>query len=265
MTRASLAIFSAFWQIVLTYRGMMVIQAVRLLLLPVVLLSAWLSIEKMPGNPYSDADYLLYYLLVPFILNITDSRSIFKFASAVKDGSLSRDLLKPYPAPLLFLIETVTGNLVQLVYLLPMTIAGLFFFRQRLPQIDFNYQLVTYFGLALAGGAILRMLVSGSIALLGFWLENVTTLNLVLNGGIWALLGGMIVPVATFPDTIREIAGYLPYRYMLSFPIEILTGRLGHDELISGFLVILAWSAIFGVLCRGIWCRGLKAFTAYGG
>jgi ABC-2 type transport system permease protein len=109
------------------------------------------------------------------------------------------------------------------------------------------------------------MLVAGCIALLGFWIENVTTLNLVINGGVWALLGGMIVPVATFPETIRNIAGYLPYRYMLSFPIEVLSGRLAEGEILFGFTTIFCWSALLLVISRFLWKRGLKGYTAYGG
>lgn len=265
MIQASATVFKAFWQIILTYRGMMIIQAVRLLLLPIVLLSAWLSIEKAPGNPYENADYLLYYLLVPIILNITDSRTIFKFTQAIRDGSLSRDLLKPYPAAAMYIIETLAGNLVQLVYLVPITAASLLLFKDRLPDLNLSFGVLLFFSLAVAAGALLRMLVSGAIALLGFWIENVTTLNLVINGGVWALLGGMIVPVATFPPAIREIAGYLPYRYMLSFPIEVLSGRLNSAEINSGFIVIGFWSLLFLLLTRFIWQRGLKSYTAYGG
>ena len=265
MIEASITIFKAFWQIILTYRGMMVIQAIRLLLLPIVLLSAWLSIEKAPGNPYGDSDYLLYYLLVPIILNITDSRIVFKFPAAIRDGSLSRDLLKPYPPPLLFVIETLSSNLVQMLYLVPITVLAIWWLGDRLPSLNLDGSSIAAFICAIIAGALLRMLVSGSISLLGFWIENVTTLNLVVNGGIWALLGGMIVPVATFPPTIRTVAGYLPYRYMLSFPIEVLSGRLNTAEIHQGFLTTMAWSAIFLVLCRITWQRGLKTYTAYGG
>ena len=82
MTSAHIATLAAHFKIIFTYRGMMLIQAVRLILLPLVLAAAWLSIQKTAENPYSDADYLLYYLLVPVILNLTDSRLVFRFPMA---------------------------------------------------------------------------------------------------------------------------------------------------------------------------------------
>ncbi len=262
---ANLATLMAHFRIIFTYRGLMLIQAIRLTLLPMVLASAWLSIEKTPGNPYSDSDYLLYYLMVPVILNLTDSRLIFRFPLSVRDGSLSRELLKPYPPLAGYVLESVANNLIQLIYLLPFTLIMAFIVRERLLLGHLNPQLFAGAMLAVVMGGLVRLLVSGSIALTGFWLEDVTTLNLILNGGIWALLGGMIVPVATFPDSIRKIAELLPYRYMLSFPIEILTGRLSASQILEGFAIAGFWSLGFALLARQIWKRGLKVYSAYGG
>lgn len=260
-----LAVLAAYFRIILTYRGMLLIHGLRLLLLPLVLASAWLSIEKTPGNPYNDSDYLLYYLLVPVIMNLTDSRIVFKFSLAVKDGSLNRDLLKPFPPLLGYLLESIANNAMQLVYLVPFSFVFWLFVRDRIVLDHLRPSLLLFFPAAILIGWLARLAVSGSIALLSFWIEDVTTLNLVLNGGIWALLGGMIVPVATFPEKIRYIAELLPYRYMLSFPIEIVSGRLSNVEIYQGFGTALLWIILFSALMRIIWKSGLKTYTAYGG
>ncbi|OGK06584.1 MAG: hypothetical protein A2W80_13790, partial [Candidatus Riflebacteria bacterium GWC2_50_8] len=208
-TDGKLAVLLAYFKIILTYRGMMLIHAIRLLLLPLVLASAWLSIEKTASNPYSESDYLLYYLLVPVIMNLTDSRIVFKFSLAVKDGSLNRDLLKPFPPLMGYLLESIASNAMQLVYLVPFTIILWVFVHDRVVLGHLEPSLLLFFAAAIIIGGLARLMISGSIALLSFWIEDVTTLNLILNGGIWALLGGMIVPVATFPDQIRYIAELL--------------------------------------------------------
>lgn len=260
-----LAILLAHFRIILTYRGMMLIHAIRIILLPMVLASAWLSIEKTPGNPYSDGDYLLYYLMVPIILNLTDSRLLFRFPSAVRDGTLNRELLRPFPPLYGYVLEGLANNLIQLIYLIPATLITGFLIYDRLSLGHLNYAVILYFFIAIILGGIVRMLVSGSISMLGFWIEDVTTLNLIINGGVWALLGGMIVPVATFPESIRRFAEMLPYRYMLSFPIEIFSGRLDASAIFSGFLTVLIWIFVFAILMRLIWVSGLKTYSAYGG
>ncbi|MBU1108184.1 MAG: ABC-2 family transporter protein [Candidatus Riflebacteria bacterium] len=259
------AVLIAYFKIILTYRAMMLIHAIRLLLLPLVLASAWLSIEKTASNPYSDSDYLLYYLLVPVIMNLTDSRVVFKFSQAVKDGSLNRELLKPFPPLMSYLLESLANNALQLLYLVPFTLVFWLFVRDRVLLGHLKPSLLLFFVVAIIIGTLARLVVSGSIALLSFWIEDVTTLNLILNGGIWALLGGMIVPVATFPENIRHIAELLPYRYMLSFPIEIFSGRLSNSEIYIGFATATFWIILFAIIMHIIWKSGLKTYTAYGG
>lgn len=265
MNNAKIAIIKSYIKIILTYRGMMVINAIRLLLMPLALAAAWLSIEKTPGNPYSDGDYLLYYLLLPIIQNLTDSKVIFKFPMAIRDGTLNRELLKPFPPLLGYVFESIANNLIQLLYIIPFTlIAGIAFYdRLSLKHLSLN-NLLTFF-MAIIVGLAVKMAVSGAISLVGFWVENITTLNLLLNGGISALLGGMIVPVATFPEHIRNFAILLPYRYMLSFPIEVFSGRLSQSEIIYGFTVAFVWIALFAIIMRITWKKGLKTYTAYGG
>lgn len=260
-----LAILMAHFRIILTYRGMMLIHAVRIILLPMVLASAWLSIEKTAGNPYTDSDYLLYYLMVPIIMNLTDSRLLFRFPAAVRDGTLNRELLRPFPPLYNYILESVASNFIQLLYLVPVTLITGFLLFDRLSLAHLNMHVLFFFIIAIILGGLVRMLVSGSISMLGFWIEDVTTLNLIVNGGVWALLGGMIVPVATFPDNIRKIAELLPYRYMLSFPIEIFTGRLPVSDILSGYLTATAWILLFALFMRLIWVKGLKTYSAYGG
>jgi ABC-2 type transport system permease protein len=63
------------------------------------------------------------------------------------------------------------------------------------------------------------------------------------------------------------VSGFLdaqPFRYTLSFPLEVLTGRLSSAELARGF----AWQAFFCVglwACyRLIWRYGLRSYSATG-
>ncbi|MDD3000724.1 MAG: ABC-2 family transporter protein [Candidatus Riflebacteria bacterium] len=263
--KAHAAIFKAYLKIMLTYRGMMLLHMFRVVLMPLVIATAWLSIEKVDSNPYKNSDYLLYYLLVPLVMNLTNSRSVFKFPVSVRDGTLSRELIKPYPPLMSIVIESFSNNLQMLLYLVPFTLICTFLFQSHLDFSFLSFKFFPIFILAVFFGALLRMFISGSIALTGFWLEDVTTLNLLLNGSIWALLGGMIIPVATFPEKIRHIAELLPYRYMLSFPIEIFSGKLTNAAIYKGFSVMLFWTIVFYFTARFIWKRGIKIYSAYGG
>jgi ABC-2 type transport system permease protein len=64
---------------------------------------------------------------------------------------------------------------------------------------------------------------------------------------------------------LRQVSTVLPFRYMLGFPIEILTGQLGDRELAIGFAVQGAWLAIALALFVLFWRTGVRRYAAVGG
>ncbi len=249
----------------LAYRGMMVIWGFQMLLMPSVLLLAWLSVGKSGGSMYADSDYFLYYLSMPFVMNLTECWTVYTFPEQVRDGSLSRTLLKPVHPLWLHVLENVTHKAIQLMILLVPLSVLVWVFRAQLPPLELGAAKIAGIAAVLALAAALRFIQSTTLAMTGFWIEHVETLNLVLNQGVWALLGGMIVPVETFPGPIRTLAHLLPYRYSLSFPIEVLRGGLTTVETLKGLCIATGWIFAFLLLGRHLWRRGLKTFTAYGG
>mgnify|MGYP001069347436 FL=1 len=51
---------------------------------------------------------------------------------------------------------------------------------------------------------------------------------------------------------------------MVSFPVEILTGRLTTPEILTGLGIQAAWVAAAAALAWLLWRRGVKHFTALG-
>jgi ABC-2 type transport system permease protein len=52
---------------------------------------------------------------------------------------------------------------------------------------------------------------------------------------------------------------------MVGFPVEILTGQLGPNDLAAGFAIQLAWLVLALALTRLVWRLGLKHYSAVGG
>jgi ABC-2 type transport system permease protein len=57
----------------------------------------------------------------------------------------------------------------------------------------------------------------------------------------------------------------LPFRYMVGFPIEVLTGHLATRELLFGFSCQLGWLSLTVILSRLVWRSGLRRYSAIGG
>jgi len=63
---------------------------------------------------------------------------------------------------------------------------------------------------------------------------------------------------------VRTVAEVLPFRAMVSFPVELALGRLDAAATVQGFLLQIVWLVATFVLFRVVWSRGVRVFSAVG-
>jgi ABC-2 type transport system permease protein len=61
------------------------------------------------------------------------------------------------------------------------------------------------------------------------------------------------------------VAKFLPFRYMVGFPVEILTGQVDAPNLLLGFGVQIFWTLVSVGLAQLVWTNGLRRYSAVGG
>src|SRR5690606_23768486 len=101
-------------------------------------------------------------------------------------------------------------------------------------------------------------------AMLAFWtIRADATFDLI--AAVSFLLGGGIAPVAFLPPFLAGIATYLPFYYMIGFPIEVATGAVAAAPAAwRGIAVTLAWSVAFFAVYRLLWRLGIRRYGAVG-
>lgn len=102
------------------------------------------------------------------------------------------------------------------------------------------------------------------LALLAFWAARADALLAVQDSLIF-LLAGQVAPIALLPDALQLAAKVLPFRYMIGFPVEVLTGQLDTTGLLMGFAVQAGWLVVALALSAVMWRMGLRRYTAVGG
>jgi ABC-2 type transport system permease protein len=128
--------------------------------------------------------------------------------------------------------------------------------------LSFTSMLVALLALILA--LIIRFMLAYIIALLAFWTQNIGAL-LSVNDTFVFLLAGQAAPIALFPGLLKQIALLLPYPYMLSFPVEVLLGKISGSELYNGIIIQCVWVAALFIMHHFIYKAGVKRYTAIGG
>lgn len=243
------------------YRGQMIIWILSSVL-PLVMMMVWLSVSATQGDiaGYSATGFISYYLAVTLFRRLTGAWIIWDMDHDIRQGTLSPKLLKPLN-PIHHLLTIVIANKpIQVFFVLPpVALASVLLGA----QYDLSLPSLLLTVLAAAGGLLIEFFVQAVIGTLAFWITQAVA---VAEVWFWlrAFFSGWIIPVDVFPAFIRGPLLVLPFRYCLSFPIEIILGRLSPDQIALGFAI--EYVRVFGLIAvfQFMWRRGLKLYGAVG-
>ena len=102
-----------------------------------------------------------------------------------------------------------------------------------------------------------------TMGLLAFWLEHArgaaTTVGIV-NG----LFNGSLIPLVFMPELLKRLMIFLPFRYIVSFPIELLMNSLDNLQILQGFLVLGIWMILIKLLLSFTYSKGVSKYSAVG-
>jgi ABC-2 type transport system permease protein len=120
-----------------------------------------------------------------------------------------------------------------------------------------------FFVLAAVAGMLLHFHMEYLLGLTAFWTDQ----SLAFEGFyfmLFSLLGGLVVPVELFPQTVRDLILLTPFPYIFGFSTEIALGVPDDAALVRGFLIQGGWLLGFGGLGQLLWRRGLRRYGAAG-
>lgn len=99
------------------------------------------------------------------------------------------------------------------------------------------------------------------IGLLAFWLEQTWVLRVILKD-VGVFLSGAILPLELYPEGMRRALLWTPFPYLTWVPARIVSGE--YPDVAGACLMTLAWTAGIGLVCWGLWRRGLRLYSAAG-
>jgi ABC-2 type transport system permease protein len=117
---------------------------------------------------------------------------------------------------------------------------------------------------ALAGAWALTFFALVIIGSLGLFIErSMSIFNIYL--GVYTVLSGYLLPLDLMPAWVQGVAAWAPFRFMLSFPVEIVIGA-HRDPWTSLGLLGVQWVyvAVSVGLALLLWQLGVRRYEAYG-
>lgn len=252
----------------LVYRVNFLIRSAFALIPLTATIYLWRAVYSGKSDPdvagYSLPAMVSYYLLVTIVDALTGvTEDDWQIAADIKDGNISQFLLKPIDYMVYRLCLFFSGRLIYTtVALIPV---GLFLLIQRdylVPPAQWT--MLPIFIVSLMLTALLQFFMSYTMAMLAFWVVEVSTFIFILFAFEY-VAGGHLFPIDILPKSVSTVLQFTPFPYQLFFPVSVYLGRVNGAELWTGLGVQLAWTVFFCVVGRWVWSRGMRKYTAVGG
>jgi ABC-2 type transport system permease protein len=120
------------------------------------------------------------------------------------------------------------------------------------------------FVFSILGAWLITLLTNLVVGCLAFFLESSTKIMDVWLA-FYFVFSGYMVPIAIFPHAIRSVIDFLPFRYQLGLPVELMIGM--HEPREALLLLLRQWmmvGVLFAIVVL-VWQRGIRRFESYGG
>jgi ABC-2 type transport system permease protein len=243
------------------YRGQLLIWILSSVL-PLVMMLVWIQLANTQGpiNGFSSIDFVEYYLMVTLFRRLTGAWIFWDVDSDIRNGTLSPQLLKPLHPLHRLLTRVIASKPIQIVIVLPPIVIASLLVGAQYDLRPLNLALTL---IATAGALLIEFFAQAIIGSLAFWISHAVA---IADVWFWtrSLLSGWIIPLAMFPAALQTLLVYLPFRYCLAFPIEIILGGLTPEQIAQGLAIQFMWVGVFFGVFQLIWRRGLKSYGAVG-
>lgn len=247
----------------LQYRAAMIIWQIGTVLEPTIYLVVWRTIARSGGGSvgsYASADFAAYFLILMLVNHLTFTWIMWEYEYRIRQGMFSPLLLRPVHPIHMDIADNVTHKLLAFSILLPATGALWLAFRPALHPPGWAIVAVIP---ALAFAFFLRFLVEWTLAMAAFWTTRTMAVN-QLYYVTMLFLSGQIAPLELLPGPLRAIATFLPFRWMVGFPVELILGRLSQHEALIGLAAQVIWLVLAFGFFRLVWLSGVRRYAAVG-
>jgi ABC-2 type transport system permease protein len=247
----------------LAYLGEVASRTLFLAVILFIFLKLWQATFRESGGTVIGGFTLaqmLWYLTVTEAITMSAPRLAQQIDEDVRSGTLAVRLLKPMSYPLYclssalgeravrFAFNLLAGGLVTLLLVGPIE-CGAF----ALPV------LISSVALAFVIDSLCHLI----IGLGAFWLEDTSGIVLIYSR-LSMILGGMLIPVALFPDWLQTATAFMPFRYVVWGPAQLFVRPDWHQFAALLFAQSLHIIAL-ALLASLVYNRALQRISAHGG
>ena len=227
----------------------------------------WRALFASRGQSIGGYEFnsMVYYFLLTILATnlITPTDDEWQIASDIREGQINSLLVKPVSylqyRLSLFLGYRTIYSAVTLPFVL--VLFACFHAYVTAPQHVLTW---VWAGISLAMAAFLQFFLAYAVAMLAFWLLEISTVVFIIYSFEY-FLSGHLFPLDLTPVWFRGVLEWLPFTYELFFPVAVFLEKVQGVALAKGLVIQAAWVTGSWLAGQWMWSRGLRHYGAYGG
>ena len=228
----------------------------------------WKAVYDSAGvavvNGMTFTDTMIYLILATALFNFLEMFIVWDMSRSIQSGGIILDLLKPMQYRT-YKFWSYSGSHVSQFVLafIPTFIVVMIVTKGAIP-VGLN---LVRFIVSVIFALVINFSIEMLVATLCLYTESTWGINIVKET-IVLVLSGASIPLAFFPESIRNIISWLPFRAIYDIPLQVLLKKGGSDTL-EGLAKMwgmqLGWCVILGLAGILFWNHAVKKITVNGG
>ena len=230
-----------------------------------VIYSLWSALYAQGGtNAGVTREQLIAYAVIGMIFTrfVMYGGSNFYISEKIRTGRIDTDIVRPVNFQWHMFIRDLAEKSNLFVFrLLPISLLFLIISGTWLP-LSFGTLLLFIISAALA--YIILFSINFLLGMLAFVTLNIQNVIFAF-GALVSFLAGQIVPLWMFPENIRRVIYFLPFRSIFDVPMSIYIGNFTGRELQLAVMQQVVWAVLLIFLGQFCWRMVQKHIISQGG
>lgn len=247
-----------------TYRLNFIMWRVRLVLQLLTNYYLWMSL--IPSGTtlfgYSQSLMLTYILGSSFLWSVIMSSRSGDVGEQINSGDLSNYLVRPINFFIAWFTRDIGDKAMNISFSLVELSVVIILLRPPV-FLQTNFLILSCAILAVFFAILLNFFFNLLIGSIGFWTPEVWGPRFIFFI-IMSFFAGGLFPLDIFPKELATVFYYLPFGYLLYFPLKVYLGQLPLSQVYEGLLISFIWTILLYGVLRLVWKKGLNAYQAEG-
>lgn len=260
-----LSTFKLMWTQATDYRFDFIFEFICSFIPVIALLFLWKAIYSDNSNVgnYDVYTMFTYVILSRFISIVITPGLFFTVTEEIQEGILSNYIVKPINyIKYCFFKELGTKSRNFIIGIIPIIFIAIVYSDYFV--IDFSLQQFMLFVVSFSFAYIIYFQITMFVSLFSFWFYEISNWFYTISF-IVEFLSGSLVPIDLLPSLLQRILDFLPFKYLVYFPVSILNNSVTMGEVHMGLMVQAFWVVLSYLCVKVIWILGRKKYDAYGG